>query len=57
VDVVRRTAAMRILTGTRSALQRGVAEVLSALIRLAAERGTFVPKLAMPTLGHGCSPR
>jgi AcrR family transcriptional regulator len=45
-------AAMRILTGTRSTVQRGMARALENLITLERERGTFEADLDTPTLAY-----
>ena len=45
-------AAMRILTGTRSTVQRGIAGALENLIDLERGRGTFEAGLDTPTLAY-----
>jgi AcrR family transcriptional regulator len=45
-------AAMRILTGTRSTVQRGMAGALENLIELERGRGTFEAGLDTPTLAY-----
>jgi len=45
-------AALRILTGTRSTVQRGMARALENLIDLERARGTFATHLDTPTLAY-----
>jgi len=45
-------AALRILTGTRSTVQRGMASALEHLIELERERGSFTADLDTPTLAY-----
>ncbi len=45
-------AALRILTGTRSTVQRGMSRALENLIDLERARGTFVTDLDTPTLAY-----
>jgi AcrR family transcriptional regulator len=45
-------AALRILTGTRSTLQRGMTSALESLIDLERERGDFAADLDTPTLAY-----
>jgi AcrR family transcriptional regulator len=45
-------AALRILTGTRSTVQRGMAAALEALIELERSRGAFAAGLDTPTLAY-----